>query len=256
MPILFDAPGLETEELPEEFAEIERPWLVFRYAPVGLFALKMSRATSTVGKTLLVPTPYAVKLAILDAALRHRLTDDPQDVVRRLAKAAVRIGVPQHACVTGTIQRIRQETRAADRKKNPELSRYRPNIAMREVAHFQGVLRIAIHAADLKQLLLRAAPAINYFGKRGSFFQYVGDDRQAELDATFTQPLEEGAWPWGHPATLDDFGPKASFEAVNSFNAAEIERGSHRIFVETMVPLALLNSGPGFAHYCAPGAVI
>ncbi len=256
MPESFGAFGLETDELPEEFAEVERPWLVFRYAPVGLFALKMSRATSTVGKTLLVPTPYSVKLAILDAALRYRLTSDPADLVRRLTKAAVRIGVPQHVCVTGTIQRIRQETRASDRKKDPELPPYRPNIAMREVAHFQGVLRIAIHAADLKQLALGVAPAINYFGKRGSFFQYLGHDRQAELDATFTQPSEAGGWPWGHTATLDDFGPKASFEALNSFSSAEIERGFQRMFVETMVPLALFNSGPGFAHYSAPGAMI
>jgi len=256
MPILFEAPAIETEELPEEYEEIERPWLIFRYAPVGLFALKMSRATSTVGKTLLVPTPYAVKLAILDAALRHYLSGDPEQLVRGLAKAEVRIGVPDHACVTGTIQRVRQETRASDRKQNADLTGYRANIAMREVVHLRGALRIAILAPDLKQVLLAAAPAINYFGKRGSFFQFTGYERQADLDPTFTQPVDAGGWPWGHVATLDDLGPRATFDALDSYSRTPIEPGVHRLFVDTMVPLALFNSGPGFAHYCAPGAML
>ena len=34
-------------------------WLLFEYEPTTLFSLKTSRATSTVGKTLLTPTPYA-----------------------------------------------------------------------------------------------------------------------------------------------------------------------------------------------------
>ena len=39
-------------------------WIVFAYQPTALFSLKTSRATSTVGKTLLIPTPYAVKMAV------------------------------------------------------------------------------------------------------------------------------------------------------------------------------------------------
>src|SRR5215472_8450640 len=90
-------------------------WLVFRYSPAALFSLKMSRATSTAGKTLLTPTPYAVKMAFLDAALQHGLIDDPDRMVRTLAKAVLRLGVPAQACVTGTIQGVRQETRDVER---------------------------------------------------------------------------------------------------------------------------------------------
>src|SRR5215472_4999852 len=99
-------------------------WLIFRYSPVALFSLKMSRATSTAGKTLLIPTPYAAKMAFVDACLRHNLTGDPDTLVRSLAKAIVRIGVPQHACVTGTIQSIRQEIRDVERKRHPEWPPY------------------------------------------------------------------------------------------------------------------------------------
>jgi hypothetical protein len=226
-------------------------WLVFRYAPVGLFALKSSRATSTAGKTLLIPTPYAVKMAFLDAALRCGLTNDPERLVRWLAKASLRIGVPHHACVTGTIQSIRQETRDAERKIDPTTPPYRSTIAMREVVSYQGTLSLAFDlntcSPECVALLVHIAPAINYLGKRGSFLQYLSGVRQAVLDFPATEPAQAAAW--GHHATLDDFGPQASFAALNSYSSTPVRRGLERKFVETTVPLEIHNTGPGFVHY-------
>src|SRR5215471_14763409 len=108
-----------TEATPERVEPERNQWLEFQYSPVALFSLKMSRATSTAGKTLLIPTPYAAKMAFVDAGLRHNMTRDPDTLVRSLAKAIVRIGVPQHACVTGTIQSVRQEIRDVERKRHP-----------------------------------------------------------------------------------------------------------------------------------------
>jgi hypothetical protein len=241
----------------------EPRWLVFRYDTVALFSLKMSRATSTAGKTLLIPTPYAVKMAFVDAGLRHRLIDDRENLIAWLARADLRIGVPQHACVTGTIQSVRQETREIERKRNPELPPYRGTIAMREFVHCRGPLRIALpldpSAVQLTALLLAIAPAINYFGKRGSFVQYLGHSHLDDLDDTFTVPLQNlsDASPGrGLRATLDDFGPKANFDALNSFSSTPIERGVHRKFVETLIPLRTYNAGPGFVHYCSPSVIL
>ncbi len=103
--------GFRGVVMPEETNSAPGRWLIFTYAPAALFALKYSRATSTAGKTLLTPTPYAIKMAFVDAGLRHRLVGDFDAFVRWLAGVTLRIGVPQHACVTGTIQSIRQEIR-------------------------------------------------------------------------------------------------------------------------------------------------
>jgi hypothetical protein len=46
------------------------PWLIARYQPTSLFSLKHGDATSTGGKSLLVPTPFAIRMALLDAAIR------------------------------------------------------------------------------------------------------------------------------------------------------------------------------------------
>src|ERR1700722_18200764 len=46
-------------------------WLVAAYSPVTMFSLRMTHATSKGGKTLVVPTPYAVKMALLDVCFRR-----------------------------------------------------------------------------------------------------------------------------------------------------------------------------------------
>jgi hypothetical protein len=250
------------KKLPEATIATNSPneWLVFTYCPTALFSLKTSRATSTVGKSLLIPTPYAVKMAFVDAALRHGLTHgltgDAEGLIRMLAEAQVRIGVPNHACVTGTIQRVRQETRVEERKIDRRVPYYRPTIAMREVVSYSGLLTVAFDLAScsetLADLLVRAAPAINYFGKRGSFMQYCGTERRDALDESFTQPaqlFDAGRSTPCQIATLDDFGPGATFDALNSFAPTEIKRGVHRTFVETAIPFEVQNFGFGFTHY-------
>src|ERR1700688_2763956 len=134
-------------------------------------------------------------MAFIDVALRHGLAGDPESLVRWLAAARLRIGLPASACVTTTIQRVRQQTRAEDRKRDPAAPPYRTTIAMREVVHYQGRITLAFDLAtcsvDLIDLLTKAAPAINYLGKRGSFMQYCGCARREQLDESFTHPFTD-----------------------------------------------------------------
>ena len=253
MPAVLESPPTATKSLVFGEDALEG-WLVFVYLPAALFSLKASWATSTAGKTLLTPTPYAIKMAFLDVTIRHGLVADPNALVRSLAKVNVRVGLPAHACVTEMSLRIRQETREADRELDPSLPPHRPNMALRQMVHYQGDLRIAFDrgtcAGDLEETLRRAAPAINYLGKRGGFVQYLEHLELRTLDETFTAPVAEDAEPmWGHRAILDDFGPGATFEALNSYTATDIKRGVHRKFVNTHVPLGVWNTGPGFWHY-------
>jgi hypothetical protein len=243
---------------------IEGPgrWLVFFYLPTALFSLKTSRATSTAGKTLLVPTPYAVKMAFIDSALRHGLAEDPDWLVRSFAQVRLHIGVPEAACVTGTTQRVRQETRPEDRKKDPALARYQSTIAMREVAHLLGRISLAYDLStcgrELISLLTEAAAGVNYFGKRGSFAQYCGRERRVSLDQSFTQLYADvaGTLPGSyHVAVLDDFGFHASFNAVNSFSNTTPRRDRDRVFVDTVVPLGVRSFGSGFVYYARKALV-
>lgn len=230
-------------------------WLVLEYVPVGLFSLKGSMATSSVGKSLLVPTPYAVKMALVDAAFRAGFPEKRcASLVEDLAGVDVRIAPPAQAVVTHTFVRIRQESRGKD-----PLRPYTSNIAYREMVHHRGLWKWAFRhegPSELMRTILELGALVNYVGKRGSFIQFVGWGVTHELGSGFTQPLDT-CTDWAvttrcHIAPLDDFGPEASLDVLSSYPSGKpkrVQAGKHRMFVETIVPVGVVNSGPGFTEY-------
>lgn len=230
-------------------------WLLAEFAPVGLFSLKTSQATSSVGRTLLVPTPYALKMACVDAAFRAGWPDSEcAAFLESLVGVEVRIRPPTAAVVTHTIVKIRQEP------KIPSVEQpFTSSIAYREVVHHAGRWSWAFDLAGgddlLAERLARGVPRIRYVGKRGSFIQFLGLSRQTALGLEFTAPIEPGrdfdvpaAW---HLQPLDDFGPGASFDTLSSYSSARAVRGRERVFTTTVIPLGMINSGPGFSEYRA-----
>ncbi len=230
-------------------------WLVVEYQPAALFSLKISLATSSVGKTLVIPTPYSIKMAFVDAAFRAGLSDvECADFLRSLVNLDVRIAPPEAACVTHTFIKVRQESRDAD-----PLKPYTPNIAYREIVHHHGIWQWAfdLGAGDdtLAERLVLIAPHVSYIGKRGSFVQFCGFSRRTELGPNFTQPVQNEK-PWTPPerlhiVALDDFGKEADMETLSSYTDRTPKRDKHRRFVDVIVPLGLVNTGPGFSEYRA-----
>src|SRR5437016_8052725 len=93
-------------------------WLICRYAPVTLFSLRSTYATSKGGKTLLVPTPYAIKMALIDACFRAMPSQDAEVIARNvfdLIKAQpVRIKPPKQCIVQNTFLRVLQPARDSE----------------------------------------------------------------------------------------------------------------------------------------------
>jgi hypothetical protein len=247
------------EELasPDPAAGLAGPgrWLLADFRPVSLFSLKTSQATSSVGRSLLVPTPYAIKMACVDAGFRVGWLDvDCAAFLQSLVGVEVRIRPPNAALVTHTIVKIRQEP------KTPSSGQpYASNIAYREVVHHRGIWRWGFDLASgddlLAERLVAALPRIRYVGKRGSFVQFLGLGRAQLVGPEFTAAIDPSR-PYELPPTwqlqeLDDFGPQATFERLNTFSSARVERGRHRIFATTIIPLGLVNTGPGFSEYAS-----
>ncbi len=228
-------------------------WLAAQFEATSLFSLKVSSATSSVGKTQVVPTPYAIKMALVDAAFRVGLAESECDsLLRRLAGVEVRIAPASAAVVTHTFLKVRQESRDGD-----PLRPYGSTIAYREVAHLGDALVWAFDLCGADETtawrLVELLPHICYIGKRGSFVRFVRFWRLSELDAGFTQPLvRQGTWSLparAHIVPLDDFGPDADLETLSSFTNKRPKRDKHRRFVETIVPVGIVNTGPGFTEY-------
>ena len=240
---------------PEPVAGILGPgrWLLAEFEPTSLFSLKISLATSSVVRTLVIPTPYAIKMALVDAAFRAGLTDSACDsLLRELADVEVRIAPTPVAVVTHTFVKVRQESRDPNSR-----SPYSSTIAYRELAYLHGLTSWALDlaggddalAANLTELL----PLISYIGKRGSFVRFMRVYRVVELGSEFTQPIvRQGSWSppaRAHIVPLDDFGPEADLETLSSYTQKRPRRNQHRRFVEIIVPLGIVNTGPGFTLY-------
>ena len=228
-------------------------WLLAEFAPVSLFSLKTSQATSGVGRTLVVPTPYAMKMACVDAAFRAGLADEQcAAFLESLVGVETRVRPPGTAIVTHTIVKIRQEPKAPS-----ALVPYISSVAYREVVHHAGhwLWGFDLMGGDdeLAERLALTLPHVRSVGKRGSFLQFLGLSRADVLDETFTTPIvvREGfrigeAW---QIQPLDDFGPDATFSRLSTFSADKARRDKDRVFTPTMIPLGLVRSGPGFSEY-------
>jgi hypothetical protein len=230
-------------------------WILANYRPTGIFSLKSSATTSSGAKTLLVPTMYAVKMALVDAAFRSG--EVGERVFEQVRGLEIRFRPPEHAAVTHGFIKIQREREVKDRKnvQAVELKKrqpFYPTVAYREFCSFTGDLIVAVRVEETSSLLESLLPAIGYFGKRGSFFQFKDVEYSDHLPEPSTFPLSE---PPNHFSLdvivqpLDDLGIKATFDAVNTYSTGKARLGRDRLIVQTAIPYKMVSSSRGYTHY-------
>lgn len=230
-------------------------WLLIRYLPTALFSLRMTHATSKGGKTLLAPTPYAVKLAFVDACFRMDDADLGSTVLQWLKGREIRFRPPEDCVVQNTFLKVQQEKRDAPKGV------FEPTIAYREFCFYRGELTVAIGVGGLGteqvKALQQIAAHINYLGKRGSFMQFTGAEKLDALPDGFTHPMHEALSRPGRYAAsnyLDDIGEEGLsdsklFDRINTYSSEPLSLGKQRVLVATLLPYRLVRSSQGFSHY-------
>lgn len=246
---------------PSSGSSFDSQWLWLRYTPVSLFSLRSTYSTNKGGKTLLLPTPYSIKMALIDATFRMSSAATGDQPARNLFDAIkwrlIRIRPPTECVVQNTFVKIRQAERGA------ESGQYVPTIAYRELVYFSGDLEIAIEAGEWSEDVIDsvrgAAMHVNYFGKRGSFVQFQSAEVVRSLPDGFTLP--DGAvvseFPinvYGVTQFLDDFGPELctdneGFERISTFHDKDIELDKHRVLVSTLIPYRRVKATRSFTRY-------
>lgn len=236
-------------------------WLVAAYAPVTLFSLRMTHATSKGGKTLLVPTPYAVKMALLDACFRRWGPGEAENNARALFEAikarAVRIRPPGHCVVQNTFIKVLDQAR--EKGAGP----FRRTIAYREFVYYEGRMEVAIACAGMASQEIDSVRELlahlNTFGKRGSFFQYLGCEVvEGTLGDGYSAELASGEM--DYPASyavvqaLDDFGDalcraRDGFERVSTYGGGGITLDEHRVLRLTALPYRRRSASRHFTWY-------
>lgn len=238
-------------------------WLILSYLPVSLFSLRMTHATSKGGKTLLVPTPYAFKMTLIDACFRvfgvNEAETKAREVFHLIKGCEIKFSPPLICIVQNTFIKIRQEERDAPK------GFYVPTIAYREFCFYsKGMLNVALSLKGFSEdeiaMVIQLSRHINCIGKRGSFWQYAGDlIHSGSLSEEFTFPREQkdnqistDKFQWVQH--LDDFGDalckaKDGFDRISTYGSGKIELGKHRILKETVIPYSFVKSSKYFTQY-------
>ncbi|OPY55381.1 MAG: hypothetical protein A4E49_00448 [Methanosaeta sp. PtaU1.Bin112] len=236
--------------------ERSQEWLVLEYLPTSLFSLKISTASNKGGKTLFVPTPYSIKLAFIDAAFRIGGEELAKDIFNSIKRCDIRFSPSDRLYVLNTFIKILDESR--EETSDP----YQSTIAYREFCYFQGMLEIALSlencSSGIQEKLTEIAAHINYFGKRGGFFQYIKSRTISDLPLGFTvkaTDIKGNIHDYEVVQPLDDLGElnsKDLFDRINTFSDKKIERGKHRIFVLTYLPYKMEKSSTNYTAYVNP----
>lgn len=229
-------------------------WLIAEYEPVTLFSLKHSSATASGGKTLLAPTPFTIKMALLDAACRTQGVLQAEKLWPQIRDLQVALRLPEQAVVTNLFQKVLRPRRNAVELDEPDAGPFQKSIGYREYVQYAGLLTVALGWEDgaekdwLAELLIN----INYFGKRGSFMQLTKPPSLlAQLPNAFTVVGEEqiSFALHGTLQVLDDCSSKLTFEQVNIYSDGRISIGKERLLRPIILPYRVERSSRGYTLY-------
>ncbi len=233
-------------------------WLIAEYQPVALFSLKHGAATSTGGKSLLVPTPFSVRMALLDAAIRTmRLGSDHSawtDVVEKIHSLTLAVNPPKHIAVTSLFAKVLKPAR-----DKPDQV-FQKTIAFREYVHLHGTMKLAFSGTEEALVLAESfLPHVTYFGKRGSFFQLKRRPTVVEsggipprgyvLMESWMEDSLLSRFPLGVIQRVDDWGTKVTPGSLNIFSRDRMTLGKERIRFDVVLPYQIKQAGRGFTFY-------
>ena len=233
-------------------------WLAARYQPTTMFSLKPASATSSGGKTLLCPTPFALKMALLDVAIRTQGLERGEVLFKTICQLRIALKPPEQTVVNNTFTKILRPHKSGPKDANGTglMTPMGNTIAFREYVSFHGEMVLIFQgmpAEELSPLLLN----LNYVGKRGGFLQllappelktWTDDALKTNGYTLLTEPATEFSVN-GLLQLLDDCGPKMTFAHANIYSGTRITLGKERILHHVVLPYRLVRSSKGYSYY-------
>ena len=230
-------------------------WYITTFQPVILISLKLATATSTGGKSLLLPTPFAFKMALLDVAIQMSGLEAGKAIWPAIRDGQVAIYGPAHIAVTNTFTKILKPMKAKPTlDEESGLTRGMINtIGFREYVQWQGELQIAFAPSEnSRQTWPQWLTAIRYLGKRGGFIQAVDTCQHMDLLPTQFSRLDETSDEfllYGTLQLMDDCSPKVSFEQVDVYSDKNMRMGVDRLLRQVILPYRVERASRGYTLY-------
>jgi len=224
-------------------------WLIAKYKSTTLFSLKESNATSKGAKSLIVPSQYAIKLTIINSFIQKYSIKKLEKNFCWIKSLEILVKSSCDIVVNNCFLRIQTLSRG---NKNE----YQSTVAFREYVYLNNPIYIAINIDKLDNekvnILKSVLVHINYFGKRGCFFQIIPDIKgnffkeKDNLDYGYGQKLDKTNYLTSLLYELDDFGQKIhKFSQVNNYKKDKTDRNR----IKYCFPYELKSSSRKYYHY-------
>ncbi|MFN8356386.1 MAG: hypothetical protein U0Y10_18160 [Spirosomataceae bacterium] len=218
------------------------------FQPTTLFSLKESNSTNKGAKSLFLPSPYSIKMAILNQAITigddlTKLEEKKSQEFGFIRDAQISFYIPESNsfCVNNSFIKIQEPVR--------EGSGFKPTISFREYVFISDKIEIIfeVPTVEAKNYLIKYLYKINYFGKRGCFFQFLEfNDYPPEANVKLFNGKNGVA---GVLQSYDDFDEKATFDSVNNYSSANSKRKKQIL----VLPLSVESSSKSFTIFSRPG---
>ncbi len=223
-------------------------WLQVTYQPTTLFSLKPSWATSSGGKSLLLPSPYALKMGLLDVAIRVDGWTQAEVAWSWLRQLEIGIQLPEQIVVTNLFAKILKIRRNPAREGSADAGPFQKTIAYREYVYFSDAVHLALGApAEHLPLLTKWLLNLNYWGKRGGFVQLMGPPTAVSDLSGYTLLTQEmTAFPVrGVMQRIDDCDPQMKLDNANIYSKSRPKR----IARDVALPYRLKKSSRSYSLY-------
>jgi hypothetical protein len=248
-------------EIKNKDETISKQWLTVHYQPVSLFSLKRSDATSMAAKSNLVPTPYSIQMALLKVLIETKGYEHREDFdnwieneFKWIKKLKIYIQPPKKLVVNRNGYKLRYMNSTAEEQfkkkhgrkpKVGELVLLVDGFVFREWVYMEGNLSICCGETDRLDELKTLFSLINYFGKRGCFFQYLPDKTQKTEQPQYQTNLTNSFT----VQPMDELGDKATFNRINPYSSDAAKLDRDRIIKPGFLPLKLTATSARYDLY-------
>ena len=201
-----------------------------RYLATTPFSHRREQSTTKYASTYPSPTPYAVRVALTIGAIRVGM--NPNEFFEQVRTMPLTIH-PYGEGVMNTHMVKHMEVPHSDSKDKFPAGYYSSTVVFREYLYFNnGGIALFVPTESI-EWLKPVLPAVNSFGKQGSFFVLEGMD-------------EKEAPSGNQPFVGSDVKSNASWEQISSFSP---KSGNVRVLNQKYkLPVYIQSGGKGFVH--------
>lgn len=219
------------------------------YRPTALFSLRDSNSTSSGAKSLFLPSPYAIKMALINQAISFGGInfDAAPQIFQAICDLRISYRISGRFCVNNCLIKIQKK-----RGNDP----FKPTVCFREYVYINSDIEIIFETNTLRQenwfetnentisFFKKYLCTINQFGKRGCFFQFV-EFKDNPLPANVVPFDIEKIQYGGLLQEYDDFDDSLTFDNVNNYSESKTKRVKNILFL----PMNRKNSSKSYTLY-------